>query len=141
MSEKTLNQLADEVVIANATGCPDLYRNAVANLIAGVRASEKIMTTLNPIVLEAALKVLRLHGFAVVHYGGDVLHQAVGAPTNGRTWRDDLARAAESITHDKGEQAWRFAQAVEASLFDLNKIGTAGVAVSQTIADATSKAG
>lgn len=38
MAEKTLSALADAVVIANATGNPDLYRDAVAALIAGVRS-------------------------------------------------------------------------------------------------------
>lgn len=41
MAEKLLGSLADAVVIANATGNPDLYRNAVAALIAGVREFEK----------------------------------------------------------------------------------------------------
>lgn len=102
---------------------------------------EQKIINLDPKTLENALKVLRLHGFAVVHYGGHVLHQATGAPTSGTTWRDDLERAAESITQGKGEQALRFAQAVEASLFDLNKMGSAGVAVAKVISDSTGKAG
>ena len=43
------------------------------------------MTTqnLDPEAFGQALRLLRLHGFALVYYGGDALHQAVGAPTEG----------------------------------------------------------
>jgi len=43
MTEKSLDALADDVVIANATGNPDLYRDAVSALIAGVRANRRFV--------------------------------------------------------------------------------------------------
>lgn len=40
MPEYDLNQLADGVVVANATGQADLFQKAVAALIAGVRETK-----------------------------------------------------------------------------------------------------
>ena len=94
----------------------------------------------NPEAIKAVLKLLLVHGFALVYYGGDVLRHRGDAMTAGRSWRDDLVRAVESITGDAGENALLLARAIEECLFDLNKTGSAGIAVAKAISDATCKA-
>lgn len=93
---------------------------------------------IKPDDLYSFLKHLRMHGFALVHYGGNVLAQAVDAPTAGRTWSDDLERFAASITEGE-EEARCLVQSIKASLFDLNKTGNAGVQVAKAISEAECK--
>jgi hypothetical protein len=92
-------------------------------------APNSLTATIDADTLEAALKVLRLHGFALVYYGGNVLDKAYGEPTLGRTWRADLARACDSITDGSKEDAWRLGNAIEWGLFDLNRAGPSCVPV------------
>lgn len=94
---------------------------------------------IKPEALEAALKLLRLHGFALIHYGGDALHQGAGTPTIGETWRDNLTRACNSIANGQPEAAWQLGKSIEFSLFDLNRLGETGVAVAKAINDLSCK--
>jgi|JRYH01.1.fsa_nt_gb hypothetical protein len=88
---------------------------------------------LNSIALNTAMRALRLHGFALVYYGGNVLHQAVGAPTEQRSWKEDLSRATRSIAGQGSEQPLCLAAALEDNLFDLNSAGAAGIEVARMI--------
>ncbi|GEM_PF-960115 len=92
-----------------------------------------------PEALKFALPLLRMHGFVMVRYGGDVLHRAVGAPTAGRTWREDLSKAVEALSEGNDEKADLLADAIARSLFDLNLVGAAGTPIAKAISDATCK--
>ncbi len=88
---------------------------------------------LNSIALDTAMRALRLHGFALVYYGGNALHKAVGAPTERRGWEEDLFRAVFAIAGQESVQSSRLAASIENNLFDLNHAGEAGIEVALMI--------
>ena len=79
------------------------------------------------------MRILRLHGFALVYYGGNALHKAVGAPTERRGWEEDLFRAVFAIAGQESVQSSRLAASIENNLFDLNHAGEAGIEVARMI--------
>jgi len=87
----------------------------------------------SPIFLDTAMRILRLHGFALVYYGGNALHKAVGAPTERRCWEEDLFRAVFAIAGQESVQSSRLAASIENNLFDLNHAGEAGIEVARMI--------
>lgn len=90
---------------------------------------------LDPEVFGQALRLLRLHGFALVYYGGDALHQAVGAPTAGVVIDQALNEAAAALAGTAGERASRLAIALDENTFDLNVQGPSGLQLARTIAE------
>lgn len=96
------------------------------------------MTTtqnLDPEAFGQALRLLRLHGFALVYYGGDALHQAVGAPTEGDVIGKALNKAAAALAGAAGERASRLAIAIDENAFDLNVQGDPGIHLARAIAE------
>lgn len=85
------------------------------------------------------LKLMRAHGFALVHYGGDALAAVAGTPTVGRTWHDALESCALAMAKDDAENATILVNVIKTTLFDLNKAGEAGIAVTKAICDTTCK--
>lgn len=110
---------------------------------------DQVIADNKPDLVKALLSYLRLHGFALVYYGGDVLHQAVGAPTAGKSWYEDLMEAASGAARTPAqasarlpadaEMAVQLSEAIQASLFDLNAAGEAGVAIAKSISNGSCK--
>lgn len=94
--------------------------------------------------MDHALRLLRLHGFALTYYGGDALRAGAGAPTENQTWRTALNGLAASLAGDasvSAQEAHKMIAGIEANLFDLNAVdpASAGAAVAAAISNSTAK--